>query len=122
MFYIAFNKFTCMTQTKGLFCVSLFTLLLLSHWFPTLANEEHEQALSTKTNVIINHQYQPIEKKVLAYRNLFIHNRKLGFSIKKKKKKKKKHGKKSSAIGSGISMSHVKSIFCTSILIGFLLI
>ncbi|KAF1892452.1 hypothetical protein Lal_00010917 [Lupinus albus] len=98
-----------MTKTKGLFCVSLFTLLLFSDWFPTLANEEHEGTLSTKTSAILNHQYQPIEKKVLAYQNLFIQSRKLGISIEKKKKKKKKklkHGKKSSAIGSGISMSH----------------
>ncbi|KAK7304830.1 hypothetical protein VNO77_42721 [Canavalia gladiata] len=112
-----------MSHRSSMLCVSLITLLLLSQWQPTLADEG---ALNTQTNEeTATPQLALIEKKLWADHSLFHHHRKLGDKEKKdkKKKKKKKKKEKSSANHSGISMSHVLSTLCTSILLlSFLLI
>ncbi|KAK7304829.1 hypothetical protein VNO77_42720 [Canavalia gladiata] len=103
-----------MAHRRSMLCVSLITLLFLSQWQPTSGDE---RALNTQANgEPATHQLALIQKKLWEDHSLLPQHRKLGDKEKKDKKKKKKKDK-SSANHSGISISHVLSTLCTSILL-----
>jgi hypothetical protein len=88
-----------------------------------MTNGENEKKLAlehTKTRALLSHHYQLLENKrrlLLDDDNLSFHGRKLGD---KKKKKKKKD--KSSANQTGMTIFRATSIFCTSLMVFFLLV
>lgn len=107
--------------TRSILCVSLLTLLLMSHWLPISADVGHKGILKAQRSGVLSLQHETVMKRY-SLADLGYNNRKLGVYTRKRGIGTRVAGKKSSAIQTKISLFHATSILCTSLLLGFFLI